>query len=162
VTAVKLFRRRKPENAEEEDDLVSNTDAAEEDSTREPTGAATGASTDPPAQAGAVPPTDDPIAQMRADAIAEVAAAENPPEGAPGSPQPDDALDAGLMDLFREAKDEVEEATLASQMPDIPIQELLGDLVTLSQRLGVKPRPRLEVNPDQEGELSLEPDEGGE
>ena len=152
---MKLFRRHKPENAEEEDDLVSNTDAAEEGSTREPTEAATGASTDPPAQAGAVPPADDPFALMRA-------AAENPPEGAPGSPQPDDALDAGLMDLFREAKDEVEEATLASQLPDIPIQDLLGDLVTLSQRLGVKPRPRLEVNPDQEGELSLEPDEGGE
>ena len=153
---MRLFRRRKPENAEEEDDLISNTDAAEEDSTREPTGAATGASTDPPTQAEAVPPTNDPLAQMRADAAAEIAAAENPPEGAPASPKPDDVLDAGLMDLFREAKNEVQESTLASELPDIPIQDLLGDLVSVSRRLGVRPRPRLEPNPGQADEDGLE------
>jgi len=158
---VKLFRRHKPENAEEEDDLVSNTDAAEEGSTREPTGAATGASTDSPAQAGGVPPTDDPLAQMRADAAAEIAAAENPPEGAPASPKPDDVLDAGLMDLFREAKNEVQESTLASELPDIPIQDLLGDLVSVSRRLGVKPRPRLKPNPGQADERHLESHQGG-
>jgi len=155
---MKLFRKRKPENAEEEDDLLSDADTAEEDSVRDVTEAATGASTDPPAQTGVVP-ADDPIAQMRADAAAEAAAAENPLEGAPATPG--DPLDSDLLDLFREAKEEVEETTLASQLPDIPIQELLGDLVTLSQRLGVKPRSRLEVNPDQAGELSLEPGQGG-
>lgn len=159
---MRLFRRRKPENAEEEDELVLDRDAAEEDSIREITEAETGASTDSPAQAGAVPPADDPLAQMRADAAAEVAAAENPPEGAPASPQPVDALDAGLMDLFLEAKNEVQESTLASELPDIPIQDLLGDLVSVSRRLGVKPRPRLEPNPGQAGERGLEPHQGGE
>jgi hypothetical protein len=157
---VKLFRKRKRDNAEEDEPLL-DSDVEEEDSTRETTAAATEASTDPPAQAGAVPPVDDPVAQMRADAAAEAAAAENPPEGATASPQPVDALDAELMDLFREAKNEVEEATLASQLPDIPIQELLGDLVSVSQRLGVKPRPHLEANPGEAGERGLEPDEGG-
>lgn len=158
---MKLFRRRKPENVEEEDELLLDADAAEEDSIREVTETAAGASTDPPAQAGAVPPADDPLAQMRADAAAEVAAAQNPPEGGPPSPQPDDALDAGLMDLFREAKNEVQESTLASELPDIPIQDLLGDLVSVSRRLGVKPRPRLEPNPGQADERGLEPDQGG-
>jgi len=156
---MKLFRKRKPENAEEEDDLLSDADTAEEDSVRDVTEAATGASTDPPAQTGVVP-ADDPIAQMRADAAAEAAAAENPLEGAPATPQAGD-LESSLLDIFTEAKEEMEEATLASQLPDIPIQELLGDLVTLSQCLGVKPRPRLSVSPLEEGELSIDPDEGG-
>jgi len=156
---VKLFRRRKNDNAEEDEPLL-DADVAEEDSIRETTEAAAGASTDPPAQAGAVPPAGDPLAQMRADAAAEVAAAEDPLAGV-SSHQPADSLDPGLMDLFREAKDEVEEATLASQLPDIPIQELLGDLVNVSERLGVKPRPHLEPNPDEAGERGLDPDEGG-
>ena len=146
---MKLFRKRKPGNAEEEDELLLDGDA-EEGYIRDVTEAATGAPTDPPAQAEVVVPVDDPIAQMRADATS-AAASENPLEGAPTSPG--DLLDAGLLDLFREAKEEVEETTLASQLPDIPIQELLGDLVSLSQRLGVEPRPRLEANPDQVGEL---------
>ena len=158
---MKLFRRRKPENAEEEDELLLDADAAAEDSIREIAEAETGASTDSPAQAGGVPPTDDPLAQMRADAAAEIAAAENPPEGAPASPKPDDVLDAGLMDLFREAKNEVQESTLASELPDIPIQDLLGDLVSVSRRLGVKPRPRLKPNPGQADERHLESHQGG-
>ena len=158
---MRLFRRRKPENAEEEDELLLDADAAEEDSIPEIAEAGTGASTDPPAQAGAVPPADDLFAQMRADAAAEIAAAENSPGGAPASPQPDDALDAGLMDLFREAKKEVQESTLASELPDIPIQDLLGDLVSVSRRLGVKPRPRLEPNPGQADERGLKPDQRG-
>ena len=158
---MRLFRRRKPENAEEEDELLLDADAAEEDAIRETTEAETGASTDSPAQAGGVPPTDDPLAQMRADAAAEIAAAENPPEGAPASPKPDDVLDAGLMDLFREAKNEVQESTLASELPDISIEDLLGDLVSVSRRLGVKPRPRLKPNPGQADERHLESHQGG-
>jgi hypothetical protein len=158
---VKLFRRRKPENAEEEDELVLDRDAAEEDSIREITEAATGASTDSPAQAGGVPPTDDPLAQMRADAAAEVAAAENPPEGAPASPQPIDALDASLMDLFLEAKNEVQESTLGSELPDIPIQDLLSDLVSVSEDLGITPRVRAKPRQDRALDSGLEPDQGG-
>ena len=156
---MKLFRKRKPENAEEEDDLLSDGDPAEEGSIRDVTEAATEGSTDPPAQTGAFAPALDPVAQMRADAAAEVAS-ENPLEGAPATPQAGD-LESSLLDIFTEAKEEMEEATLASQLPDIPIQELLGDLVTLSQCLGVKPRPRLSVSPLEEGELSIDPDEGG-
>ena len=158
---MKLFRKRKPEHAEEEDELLLDADPAQEDSIREMTEAETGASTDPLAQAEAGPPTNDLFAQMRADADAEIAAAENPPEGAPASPKPDDVLDAGLMDLFREAKNEVQESTLASELPDIPIQDLLGDLVSVSRRLGVRPRPRLKPNPGQADERHLESHQGG-
>ena len=169
---MKLFRRRKPETAEEEDELVFDIDGEEEDSGHEMaeaaarTGtsadaAAPGAASSPAAQAGPILTPNDPLAQMRADADAEIAAAENPPEGAPASPKPDDVLDAGLMDLFREAKKEVQESTLASELPDIPIQDLLGDLVSVSRRLGVRPRPRLKPNPGQADERHLESHQGG-
>ena len=158
---MKLFRRRKPENAEEEDELVLDREAAEEDSIREITEAETGPSTDSPAQAGGVPPADDPLAQMRADAAAEGAAAENSPEGATASPQPVDALDASLMDLFLEAKNEVQEITLGSELPDIPIQDLLSDLVSVSEDLGITPRVRAKPRQDRALDSGLEPDQGG-
>lgn len=152
---MKLFRRRKPENGEEEDELLFDTDGEEEDSGHEMAGATagTGSSADAAApeaasslaaQAGPILTPNDPLAQMMAEAAAEaaaeIAAAETPSEGAAPAPNPDDPLDAGLMDLFREAKNEVEESTLASDLEDIPIQDLLSDLVSVSERLGIKPR----------------------
>jgi hypothetical protein len=153
---VKLFRKRKPENDEEEDELAFDTDAAEEDSGQEMAEAAAS----PPAQAEPTLTPDDPLAQMRAEAAGETAVAENPSEGAAPSPQPDDPLDPGLMDLFREAKNEVEESTLASELPDIPIQDLLSDLVNVSQCLGITPRvraqPRRVRAVDSDGELGAD------
>jgi hypothetical protein len=136
---VKLFRRRKPENGEAEDELAFE---AEEDPGQETAEAALEAASGAAAEAGPILAADDPLAQMRADAAAETAAAETPSEGAAPSPKPDDPLDAGLMDLFLEAKNEVEESTLASDLEDIPIQDLLSDLVSVSDDLGITPRLR--------------------
>jgi hypothetical protein len=41
------------------------------------------------------------------------------------------------MDLFRDAKEEVEEGSLASEVENVSIDDLLGDVVGISQRLGV-------------------------
>ena len=166
---MKLFRmKRKLENGEEEKELVLDTDGADEASPEEmveaeakagePVAAAT-----PEAAAGLEGQTlpsaadADPLAQFRAEAAGEIAAGDEAPEGDPASPQPDDALDSDLFDIFREAKNEVQESTLASDLPDIPIQELLGDLVSISQDLGITPRVRAKPNPRPSHELG----EGG-
>jgi hypothetical protein len=162
---MKLFRKRR-KNGEEEKEFVLDTDAPEEDSSPETTeaeaetggsadAAAPGASASPADQAGAVAPLD-PLAQMRADAASETAAAETPSEGAAPSPNRDDPLDAGLMDLFREAKNEVQETTLASDLEDIPIQDLLSDLVSVSECLGITPRVR--ARPRQDRALDSDPE----
>jgi hypothetical protein len=164
---VKLFRKRKPENGEEEDELVFDMDAAEEDSGQDIAEAAAGIGTSadaaapeavasPAAQAGPVLTPNDPLAQMRADAASEAAAAEEPAEGAAPSPKPDDPLDAGLMDLFLEAKNEVQESTLASELEDIPIQDLLSDLMSVSEGLGIT--PRVHARPRQDKVLDSDPE----
>ena len=170
---MKLFRmRRKPENGEAEQELVLDTDAQEEASAQEMTEAeaetvasAAAATPEPAAgpaaQAEAIPPPDDPLAQIRAEAPGEIAAGEEPPEGDPASPQPDDSLDPDLLDLFREAKNEVQEGTLASELPDIPIQDLLSDLVSVSQGLGITRRARAEPNQGKTGDHGRKPDQGG-
>jgi len=130
---VKLFRKKhKSEDGEEEEELVLDTDTEEE--------LAEEAAEAEPAPAAAAPPSDDPLAQIRADADNETAAGKTPSEGDAAPPPPDDSLDASLLELFREAKNEVEESTLASELADIPIQDLLSDLVSVSQELGVTPR----------------------
>lgn len=130
---VKLFRKRhKSEDGEEEEELVLDTDSEEQEPAQE-------AAEAEPAPAAAVPPSD-PLAQIRADADNETAAGKTPSEGDAAPSQPDDSLDASLLELFREAKNEVEESTLASELADIPIQDLLSDLVSVSQELGATPR----------------------
>lgn len=152
---MKLFRtKRKPEDGEEEKELALDTDGAGKASPEAEPGAA------PPVDAlaglvGPPPPSapqEDPLTQLSAEAPGELAAIEKPPESDPTSPGPDDALDAGLMDLFREAKNEVQDTTLASELPDIPIQELLGDLVSISRRLGISPQARAKSNELREGD----------
>jgi len=150
---VKLFRRRKPENGEAEDELAFE---AGEDPGQETAEAALEAAAGPAADAGPILAPDDPLAQMRAEAAAETGAAETPSEGAAPSPNLDDPLDAGLMDLFREAKNEVQESTLASDLEDIPIQDLLSDLVSVSQDLGITPRVR--AKPRQDRALDSDPE----
>ena len=150
---MKLFRRRKPENGEAEDELAFE---AEEDPGQETAEAALEAASGAPADAGPILAPDDPLAQMRAEAAAETGAAETPSEGAAPSPNLDDPLDAGLMDLFREAKNEVQESTLASDLEDIPIQDLLSDLVSVSQDLGITPRVR--AKPRQDRALDSDPE----
>ena len=155
---MKLFRTKpKPEDGAEEKELVLDTEAeailvpeAETESAEPAAGASlealagleglstsSGQDQPPPFAAEA-----DPLAQLRTEAPDQIAAGDEAPTDAPASPQPDDALDPDLLDIFREAKNGVEESPLASELPDIPIQELLGDLVSISRRLGVSPQAR--------------------
>jgi hypothetical protein len=73
-----------------------------------------------------------------AAAVAEVLAQEEAPV--------DDPLDPDLVDIFREAKNEVEEITLASELEDIPTQDLLTDLVGVRRRLSIAARDRAKPN----------------
>jgi len=149
---MKLFRlRRKPESGEEEKELILDTDAEEQAPAQEMAEAETGASADAPtaaaapeyaAQAETPTPAGDLLTQIGAEVASENEAAEKTPENDPGSPQGDDSLDPDLLELFREAKNEVVETTLASELPDIPMQDLLSDLENVSQRLGITPRAR--------------------
>ena len=157
---MKLFRmKRKAENGEEEKELVLETDAEEEAPAEETTEAEADAPTAGSAQVAATP--DDPLAQLRAEAAAEVVPEETPVEGGAPAPTLDDPLDPGLLDLFREAKNEVQESTLASELPDIPIQDLLGDLVSVRQELGMRPEARPAPSPPKTRERHPRPDRGG-
>ena len=51
---------------------------------------------------------------------------------------------------------------LASGLEDIPIRDLLGDLVSVSQELGIKPRIRPSTQERTARNRDSEPDEGGE
>jgi hypothetical protein len=149
---VKLFRKRhKSGDGEEEEELVLDTDTEEE--------LVEEAAEAEPAPAAAAPPSD-PLAQIRADADNETAAGKTPEGDAP-PPQPDDSLDASLLELFREAKNEVEESTLASELADIPIQDLLSDLVSVSQELGVTPRAHPAASQRKTRLVDPEHDQGG-
>jgi hypothetical protein len=151
---MKLFRlRRKPESGEEEKELILDTDAEGQAPAQEMTGAEakTGASADAPTPATAPEapaPEGDLLAQIGAEAASEIEAAEKTPENDPSLPQEDDSLDPDLLDLFREAKNEVVEITLASELPDVPIEDLLSDLESISQGLGITPRARADPSYD--------------
>jgi len=155
---MKLFRlRRKPESGEEEKELVLDTDAEGQAPAQETTEAEAEASADAPTAAAApedaaqpetLAPVGDLMAQIGAEVASESEAAEKTPENDPGSPQADDSLDPDLLELFREAKNEVVETTLASELPDIPMQDLLSDLENVSQRLGITPRARTDPRHD--------------
>lgn len=80
-------------------------------------------------------PTDDLLAQMSAEAESEVAAEEAALDGQ--QPSEDDELDPELLDIFRDAKKEVQESSLASELEDISAQELVSEAATISQRLGM-------------------------
>jgi hypothetical protein len=124
---MRFFRlRRKPESDEEEKELVLDADAEEE----------------APAPAG------DLLVQIGAEADAEIAAEEEASKTEGGSPQESDSLDPDLLDIFRSAKEEVEESTLASELEDIPAQDLLSDLVGVSHYLRTMPRPPAEPGQD--------------
>lgn len=95
-------------------------------------------------------PEPDPLAGIQADAMAADAAdalslAGAPAEGAAGGVPPD--LGSDLLDVFREAKQENEEGSLASELEDVSIGDLLGDVMGISSRLGIKPTQRREEPP---------------
>lgn len=84
-------------------------------------------------------------------------AEEKSPEAEGGAPQGDDPLDPDLVDIFRDAKNEVLEGTLASELEAIPIQDLLSDLKGVSDRLGVEPRAHAEPTALEASEPSAKP-----
>jgi hypothetical protein len=87
----------------------------------------------------APPPQDNLLAQIGAEADAELAKEEAAAaEG--GSPTDKDELDPELLDIFRDARNEVQESSLAAELEDIAVQQLLDDLASVSRRLGVPPR----------------------
>jgi hypothetical protein len=151
---MRFFRlRRKPESDEEEKELVLDADTeeealaqdiieAEEEAPQSAAEAATPTAEEAPAPAG------DLLAQLGTEADAEIEAEKEAPGTEGGSPQGGDSLDPDLLDIFRSAKEEVQESTLASELEDIPAQDLLSDLVGVSHRL--RTMPRSHAGPGQE------------
>src|SRR4030042_2076331 len=71
------------------------------------------------------------------------------------APETDEPLDPALVRLFLEANAEAQESLAASELPDIPIQDLLNELVSLGRCLGLEPPAR--AQPAKEGD-SAEPE----
>jgi len=101
------------------------------------------------AQTGDPAPEDDLPAQTDAEAASEVETIEKTPENDGGSPREGDSLGPALLDIPRDAKNEIQENTLAAGLADIPIQDLLSDLVSVSQGLGIASRVR-RAEPEEE------------
>jgi LysM repeat protein len=70
----------------------------------------------------------------------------------------DEPLDPALEQLFRQANAEAQESLAASELPDIPIQDLLNELVSLSRCLGIEPPARAEPAEPASGGDSGEPE----
>ena len=141
---MKLFRiKRKPKSGEENMELVLDTETEAQAPAQDETGAEveaeapadTPAPDAAPAEGEAPAPQGDLLTQIGAEADSEIEA-----EG--DSPQEDEPLDPELLDIFREAKNEVLESTLASELEDIPAQDLLTDLMGVSRQLGTALRAR--------------------
>ena len=77
-------------------------------------------------QEEAATPGGDLLVEIRPDADGRA------PKNGATSPETDEPLDPSLVRLFLEANDE------ASELPDIPIQDLLAELVSLSRSLGIE------------------------
>lgn len=100
----------------------------------------------------------EPGAQSAADPAKEQAMT-SPLDALVGlSIESNDALGDDLLDLFRDAKEEAQEGSLASEVEDIPIAELLGDVTDIGRRLGltiVAGAPR-EPEPEAEAAATVE------
>lgn len=128
----------------------------------------------PPAQPVSEPPApaapEDPLAALSTEAPQPESQTpvipEVPDPSTAGEAAPQDGGDAlaglagvadaeggdDLLDIFRDAKDETEEGSLVKELDNVPISELLTDVVSLSQQLGVTPsgnrKPTPVVAPD--------------
>ena len=144
---MKLFRvRRKPKTGEENKELVLDTDAEAQAPIQETTDAegkaeASADTSTPDATPEAAAPDQEEEPAPEGDLLVQIGAeADSEIEAEEKALEEDDALDPDLIDIFREAKNEVEESTLASELENIPTQDLLSDLVSVSRRLGKLPR----------------------
>jgi LysM repeat protein len=88
--------------------------------------------------------------------------AQDTPEAEGVLPQEDDPLDPNLLDIFHAAKNEVEESTPPSGLADIPVQDLLSDLVGVSHRLRATPLAPAELGRDEAPDPVAEPSEEGD
>ena len=102
-------------------------------------------------------PGGDILVDVGYDPDSEAYAGRRAPENGAASPETDEPLDPALLQLFAEAKNEAQETVLASELPDIPIQDLLSDLVSLSRSLGIE-QPPARAEPINGGGDSLEPE----
>ena len=83
----------------------------------------------------------DPLAELGAEVGSEAdTGGRLPVNGA--APETDEPLDPALEQLFRQANAEAQESLAASELPDIPIQDLLNELVSLGRCLGIEPLAR--------------------
>ena len=137
---MKFFRRgRKRQSAEEEEAPVLDADVEAQPSAQDETApeAKADAPTDTPA------PQADPLVHVIPEADAETKAEDEtedkPPDAEDVLLQEDDSLDSDLMDIFRDAKNEVQESTLAAEVEDIPIRDLLRELAEICRLLGIPP-----------------------
>jgi hypothetical protein len=137
---MRLFRpRRKPKSDQEEKELVLDTDAEAQAPAQDRADAEV--KTEAPADAELSVEEQAPVPE--ADLLAQIAAAtDSEIEAEDGSAQEDDPLDPELLDIFREAKNEVQESTLASELEDIPVQDLLGYLQGVKRGLSAVQRAR--------------------
>jgi hypothetical protein len=158
---MKLFRfKGKPDDPSAEKELVLDTDAEEASAaqvqpspTAEPAPEARQeAPVDVTGDPEARPPSQESfLAEIGAEADKEMAEQERLIAGE--GLQEDDALDPGLVDLFRDAKTEVEESSLAAELDNIPAREILDEITEVSQRLGV-PSDGLRSRPEGGEELA--------
>jgi murein DD-endopeptidase MepM/ murein hydrolase activator NlpD len=163
-----LFFMRKPENRGDprRDGLArAREDAMEQMRQRldEPEPIATPGEADAsPISAEATDPLAGLAPESAPDPLAGLAEAApvvdggGPAEGAedkPKDPLLDDSLDMDLLDIFRDAKNESEEGNLASEVDEVSITDLLGDINGIRVGLGIKARPA----PLPEPETPVEP-----
>ncbi len=81
-------------------------------------------------------PQDNLLAQIGAETDAELAKEEAAAaEGS--SPTENDELDPELLDIFRDARNEIQESSLAAELEDIGVQELLDEILGIGSRLGI-------------------------
>jgi hypothetical protein len=161
---MKLFRSKgKHDDPDSEKELVLDTGAdgdssPEAQSPPEPgpaPAASEEAATEIPADQVEQPASQDNfLAEISAQASKEMAEQEQPADGAPS--QDDDALDPGLLDIFKDARTEVEEGCLAADLENIPAQEILEEMRAVSHGLGIPPNGLGRSHDDKAGQLTAD------
>lgn len=150
---MKLFRlRRKPGSGEEERELVLDTDTEPQASPEDETDGGEEAES----STGTSAPEALPIIQTAPEANSEIETEHEPAQPEPSSLD-DEPLDPALVDIFREAQEEAEQSALTADVDDIPVQDLLDDLVGLSRRLGIPPRVYAQPVRDEARDVAASP-----
>lgn len=108
---------------------------------------------EPVADTGAQPEPEA-IPSQPEDPLAAAQAAVNEAES-----QPAEGMDPNLLDIFRDAKQETEEGSLASEVEEVPIRDLLSDLWSIGRRLGVRPASQRPQEPERVTFPAPEPEE---